>query len=84
MVKIKEHKENKTWWLNYIPDKVLDKIKEITGNEKFNDTKSLIDMRGELPVHNTFINVLILMTFFIKDGVVFYPKLVSEKALFLK
>ena len=70
--------------MNYTPDKVLDKIKEITGNEKFNDTKSLIDMRGELPVHNTFINVLILMTFFIKDGVVFYPKLVSEKALFLK
>ena len=70
--------------MNYIPDKVFDKIKEITGNEKFNDTKSLIDMGDELPVHNTFVNVLILMTCFIKDGAVFYPKLVSEKALFLK
>ena len=70
--------------MSYIPDKVLDKIKEITGNEKFNDTKSLTDMGDELLVHNTVINVLILMTCFIKDVVIFYPKPVSEKALFLK
>ena len=34
---------------NYVLDKVLDKIKEIIGNEKFDDTKTLIDADDKLP-----------------------------------
>ena len=52
--------------------KVLDKIKEIIGIEKFDDTKVLIDSHDELPDKITLEIVAILMTCVIKDDGKFY------------
>ena len=68
---------------DYLLDKVLDKIKEIIGIEKFDDTKILIDKDDELPDDITLKNVVILLTCVIKDGK-FYPQILLEEALFLK
>ena len=47
--KIEENEKKKYLMINYnILDKVLDKIKEITGIEKFDDTKILIDTDDKL------------------------------------
>ena len=51
-------------------DKVLDKIKEIIGIEKFDDTKILID---KLPNKITLKNVVILIACVIKDDSKLYP-----------
>ena len=51
-------------------DKVLDKIKEIIGIEKFDDTKILID---KLPNEITLKNVVILIACVIKDDSKLYP-----------
>ena len=63
-------------------DKVLDKIKEIIGIEKFDNTKNLIDTDDKLPNNITLNDVVILNTSVIKDDNKFYPQLFLEKALF--
>lgn len=56
-------------------DKVLHNIKEIVGTEKFHDTIILIDT-DDKPRHDvTFKNVVILMTYVIKDGEKLYQQL---------
>ena len=58
-----------------ILDKVLDKIKNIIGIEKFDDTKILIETDGKLPDDITIKNFVILITWIIKDDGNFYPQL---------
>ena len=57
-----------------ILDKVLDKIKNIIGIEKFDDTKILIETDGKLPDDITIKNFVILITWIIKDDGNFYPQ----------
>ena len=57
---------------DYMLDKILDKIKEIMGIEKFDDTKILIDSDDKMSDYITFKNVVILMTCIMKDGNKFY------------
>ena len=52
---------------DYTLDKVLDKIKEIMGIEKFYDTKILIDRDDKLPDDIFLKNVEMLRTCVIKD-----------------
>ena len=65
-------------------DNVLDKIKEIIGFEKFDDTKILIDTDGKLPNDITLKNVVLLIACIIKDDDKFHPQIFLEEALFLK
>ena len=65
---------------DYIVDKVLDKIKEIIGIEKFDDTRILIDTDDKLSDDITFKKVVILMTCVKKDGNIYYPQLFLEDA----
>ena len=46
---------------DYMLDKVLNKIKNITDIEKFDDTKILIDTDDKLPDDITLKNVIILV-----------------------
>ena len=66
---------------DYILDKVLDKIKEVVGIEKFDYTKILIDIDNKLPDGITIKNVVILMTCVGKDDDKFYPQIFLEEAL---
>ena len=62
-------------------DKVLDRIKKIIGIENFDDTKDTDDkLRNDI----TFKNIMILMTYVIKDHGKFHPQLFLEEALFHK
>ena len=63
------------------PDKVLDRIKEITGIGKFDDTKILIGTDDKLPDDVTLENVMILMMCVRKYGDEFYPQTFLEVAL---
>ena len=63
------------------PDKVLDRIKEITGIGKFDDTKILIGTDDKLPDDVTLENVMILMMCVRKYGDEFYPQIFLEVAL---
>ena len=65
-----------------ILDKVLDKIKNIIGIEKFDDTKILIETDGKLPDDITIKNFVILITWIIKDDGNFYPQLFWEGTLY--
>ena len=65
---------------DYVLDKVLDKIKEIIGIKKIDDTKVLIETDDKLPDENTFKNVVILITCFIKDGDKFYSQMFVVEA----
>ena len=65
-----------------ILDKVLDKIKNIIGIEKFDDTKILIETDGKLPDDITIKNFVILITWIIKDDGNFYPQLFLEETLY--
>ena len=56
-------------------DKVLLKIKEIVGTEKFHDTTILIDTDDKPPHDVTLKNVVILITYVIKDGEKLYQQL---------
>ena len=60
---------------DHMPDKVLDKIKEMVSFEKFNDTIILIDTGDKLPDYITLKNVLILMACVIQDDANFYPQI---------
>ena len=64
-------------------DKVLDKIKEIIGIEKSDNTKILIDTEDKLPNDITLKNVAILITCVINDDNKFYRQLFLGKALFV-
>ena len=68
---------------DYMLDKLLDKIKEILGIEKFDETKILIDKDDKLPDDITLKNAVIFMTWVIKHGK-FYPEIFLEDALFVK
>lgn len=46
---------------DYMLDKVLDKIKDITGTETFDGTQLLIDTDDKRPNDNTLKNVMIIM-----------------------
>ena len=48
--------------VDYLLDKVLEKIKEIIGIEKFDHTKNLIDTNDNLPNGMTLKDVVILIT----------------------
>ena len=65
-----------------ILDKVLDKIKNIIGIEKFDDTKILIETDGKLPDDITIKYFVILITWIIKDDGNFYPQLFLEETLY--
>ena len=59
----------------YVLDEVLLKIKEIVGTEKFHDTIILIDTDDKPPHDVTLKNVVILITYVIKDGEKLYQQL---------
>ena len=69
---------------NYMLNIVLDKIEKITGIEKFDNTKILIDTDDKLPDDITLKNVVILITCVIKDNGKSYLQIFLEKALFVK
>ena len=58
---------------NYMLDKVLDKIKEIIGMEKFDNTEISIVTNDKLSDGITFKNGLILITCVLKDDGKLYP-----------
>ena len=64
-----------------ILNKVLDKIKDIIGIEKFDDTNILIDTDDKLPDYITLKNFVIIMTSVVNDDGKFYLQLFLEKAL---
>ena len=64
-------------------DKVLDRIKEIIGTEKCDDTKT-VDTDDKFPDDVIVKNVVILMKCVVKDDGKFHPQLSFEEALFLK
>ena len=61
--------------------KVLNKNKEIIGLEKFDDTKILIDMDDKLPDDVSLKNVVILITYVVRDDSKFYPQTFLGEAL---
>ena len=63
---------------DYILDKVLDKVKEIIGIEKFDDTKILIDTDDKFCNDITLINVVILMTCLMKNDNKIHPQLLLK------
>ena len=66
---------------DYIFSKVLDKIKKVITIEKFDDTKSLIDIDDKLSVDFTLKNMMILITCIIKNDGKFYPQIFLEEVL---
>ena len=66
---------------DYIFSKVLDKIKKVISIEKFDDTKSLIDIDDKLSVDFTLKNMVILITCIIKNDGKFYPQIFLEEVL---
>ena len=62
-------------------DKVLDKIKEGIGIEKFDNTKILIDTDNKLPDDITMKNIVIIIICIIKDDGKFYPQIFLDEAL---
>ena len=74
-------KEKKLMVDDYMLDKVLDKIKEKMGTEKFDDTKILTDIDNKLHDDITLKNIAILVTCVSKDDGKFYPQIFLEEAL---
>ena len=66
---------------DYMLHKVLNKNKEIIGLEKFDDTKILIDMDDKLPDDVSLKNVVILITYVVRDDSKFYPQIFLGEAL---
>ena len=69
---------------DYMLDKVLGKIAEMIGIEKFDDTKIFIDADDKLSNDIIFKNIVILITCVITDDNKFYLQLLLEEALFVK
>ena len=67
-----------------ILNKALDKTKKITGIEKLDNNKILIDADDKLSDDITLKIVAILMTCVIKDDGKYYQQIFLEEALFLK
>ena len=65
-------------------DKALHKIKETIGIVKFDDSKISIDTGDKFPDYITLKNVVILITFIIKDDGKFYLQILLEEALYNK
>ena len=81
--KIEEHEEKKDLVVvDYMLNKVLDKIKKIIDIEHFNNTDKILIATEDKLLHGiNFRNVVILMTCVVKDDDdKFYPKLVLEDA----
>ena len=57
---------------HYMPDKLLDKIKDTIGNKKFDDTKILIETDHNFLDNIIMKNVVILITCVMKDLDKFY------------
>ena len=74
----------KNIWRLMMLDKVSDKIKETIGTIKFDVTKILIDTDDKLPEYITLSNVVMLMTWVVKDDSKFYPEIFLEEPLFIK
>ena len=82
MGKIEEDEGKKYLMIDdYILDIVLDKIKEIIGIGKSDDTKILIESDDKLSSYITLKNVMILITCVVKDGDKFYLQIFLQKAL---
>ena len=69
---------------DYMLDKVLGKIAEMIGIEKFDNTKIFIDADDKLSNDIIFKNIVILITCVITDDNKFYLHLLLEEALFVK
>ena len=67
---------------DYMLDKVLGKIAEMIGIEKFDNTKIFIDADDKLSNDIIFKNIVILITCVITDDNKFYLQLLFEEALF--
>ena len=67
---------------DYVVGNVLDKIEEIIGIEKIEDTQLLINTENKLPNETNFKKVVILLTCVIKDGSKFYPQPFLDHALY--
>ena len=68
---------------DYMLDKVLARIKEIIAIKESDNTKMSIDTHDKLPDDITFKNVVVLMTYVIKDDGTFFPQLFLDEVLFL-
>ena len=66
---------------DYMQDKVLYKTKEAIGIVKLDDTKILIHTDDKLPDYITLKNIVILITYIIKDDGTFYLQIFLEEAL---
>ena len=78
MGKIEEHEEKNYFMVGgNILDKVLYKNKKIIGIEKFGYTKILIETGDKLPDDINFKNIVVLITYGIKDDDMFVK--VSKK-----
>ena len=67
---------------DYMLDKVLDKIKEITDIAHFDDNKILIDTDDKFPDDVSLKNLVILITCAIKDDGKFYSQLFLQEAVY--
>ena len=66
---------------DYMLNKVLGKIKEIAGIEKFVDANILVDTNDKSPDDIAWENVLILIPCVTKDDGKFYPQMFLEESL---
>ena len=58
---------------DYMLHNVLDKIKEIRGIGKFDDTKILTDANEKFPDDTTLKNIVVIITCVVKEDDKFYP-----------
>ena len=69
MEKVEKHEGKNCFMVDeYMLDKVLNKIKEIIGTEKFDDTKIQVETDGKLPDNITVKDEVILVMCVAKDG----------------
>ena len=66
---------------DYIPNKVLDKIKEKIDIGKIDDTKILVETDNKLPDDITLKYVMILVRCVIIDGHKLYPQIFLKEVL---
>ena len=64
----------------YMLDNVLDKTNEIIGIEKFDTTNISVDTDYKSPDNSTLKNIVMSMTWVIKDDNKIYPRLFLEEA----
>ena len=82
---IEEHEGKKYLMVDdYMLNKALEKIQNITSIEKLDETKILINTDNKLPDDVTLKNVLISMICIIRDVDKYYPQFFLEEALYVK